>query len=333
MGQENDVKKRIWAVLTVAVLALAACGDDDDNTSGASAEPDSSSAPAASGEPVVIEHRYGSTTIEEAPERIVSYDSQWTDVLAALDAPVVGALFNPYGPRLPWQEDILADAEELAFANDGVPFEKIASLRPDLIVVSWEVASEADYERLSQIAPTIPLLGDDDAVDAWQDMANVAGRVLGKEDEAAQMVDDAEQESAEFVADVPGLDGKTYVMANYVSGQGIWLVADPDDGADVIFGQLGMEIAPQVLALPNLQQGRAQVSVEQIQLLDADYLVLLANGTDPATIPGYSTLPVVKAGAVSLLDLTDVSGLNTPSPLSIPYVLDLIRPELEVAAG
>jgi iron complex transport system substrate-binding protein len=51
------------------------------------------------------------------------------------------------------------------------------------------------------------------------------------------------------------------------------------------------------------------------------------------SIPGYSALPVVQSGAVSLLDVTDVSALNTPTPLSIPYALDLIRPELEASAG
>ena len=37
-------------------------------------------------------------------------------------------------------------------------------------------------------------------------------------------------------------------------------------------------------------------------------------------------------GLRPLMDVTDVSALNTPSPLSIPYALDLIRPQLEVAA-
>jgi iron complex transport system substrate-binding protein len=40
----------------------------------------------------------------------------------------------------------------------------------------------------------------------------------------------------------------------------------------------------------------------------------------------------VRDGAVAVLDLAAVSGLNTPTPLSIPYSLEQIRPALEAAA-
>ena len=37
-------------------------------------------------------------------------------------------------------------------------------------------------------------------------------------------------------------------------------------------------------------------------------------------------------GAVADLDYVEVLGLNTPSPLSLPYSLERIRPALEAAA-
>ena len=85
------MKKRIWAALAVGLLALGACGGDDGESSSGEGGSSTTEA-AASAEPVVIEHRFGTTTIDEVPKRIVSYDAQWTDVLAALDAPVVGAV-------------------------------------------------------------------------------------------------------------------------------------------------------------------------------------------------------------------------------------------------
>lgn len=351
-------KRAVICSVAALAIVLAACGGDDaessattspaattggeattttvgsdTSTTAAGGDATTTTAAPSAQSPVVIEHRFGSTTIDEPPTRIVSLDGQWTDVLGALEAPVAGALFNPFGPgRAPWQADILPDTELLTASQEaGLPFEAIAALEPDLIVTSWEAQDQAAYDRLSSIAPTIPQLSEK-GVDAWQDMAAVAGRFLGDEQAAADLVEAGEQQVADLRAELPGLAGKTYALANYVVGQGIWIVAEPGDGADVVFSQLGMEILPGVLALPGLEDGRVQVSVEEIQVIDADLLVLLTNGTDPASIPGYAGLSAVQRGAVALLDTVDVSALNTPSPLSVPYALDLIRPALEAAA-
>jgi iron complex transport system substrate-binding protein len=41
----------------------------------------------------------------------------------------------------------------------------------------------------------------------------------------------------------------------------------------------------------------------------------------------------VQTGAVATVDLAAATALNTPSPLSIPYGLEVIRPALEAAAA
>jgi iron complex transport system substrate-binding protein len=43
-------------------------------------------------------------------------------------------------------------------------------------------------------------------------------------------------------------------------------------------------------------------------------------------------LPAVVDGAVAEVEYAPVVGLNTPSPLSIPYSLETVRPALEAAA-
>jgi iron complex transport system substrate-binding protein len=321
--------RRVGIILTLALLAplaLAACGDDDaGGEAGTGAEP-------GGAEPVTVEHLYGTTTIESPPERIVSLDTQWTDVLVALDAPLVAAALDPSidGGRFPWQD--IPDSVEDIPVDDAIPFEAVAALDPDLIVVSWQAADEGDYELLTDIAPTIPLLGDKQ-VDAWEDIAAVAGEVLGAEHEAAALVEEAEQRNAELATALPGLEGRTYAMANYVAGDALYVVADPDDGASNLFGQLGLSIDPDLLALADGATGRATLSLEQVTELDADLLVLFTNGADPAGIPGYAALPPVQDGAVAVLDLAAVSGLNTPTPLSLPYSLERIRPALEAAAN
>jgi iron complex transport system substrate-binding protein len=61
--------------------------------------------------------------------------------------------------------------------------------------------------------------------------------------------------------------------------------------------------------------------------------MVLTNGADPAEIPGYADLPAVAAGAALEMDYAAAVALNTPTPLSIPYALDLLRPALEAAAA
>ena len=320
------MRRRALIPFLAIALALAACGGDDDDAGGAA---DASEA----AESVTVEHAFGSTTIDAVPERIVSIDTQWTDVLVALDAPLMGAALDPTveGGRYPWQ-DVIPDSVEDIPVTDTIPYESIAAMRPDLIVASWAAAEQSDYDRLSELAPTIPLLGDEQ-VDTWQDMATVAGEFLGEEEQAAALIADADQQAADLAAELPGLDGKTYALANYVPGDAIYVVADPEDGAATLFAQLGLSIDPDLLVLADGASGRVELSLERVGELDADLLILLTNGADPNEIPGYSGLPAVQSGAVSVLDVPTITGLNTPTPLSVPYALDAIRPALEAAAA
>lgn len=346
---------RHMTALTLAALALAACGGDDaasptaplpstpvsgapaTSTTGITTAPDAGTpdvattdvaTTAAADEPVTIAHLYGETVIAATPQRIVSLDMQWTDVLTALGTPPVAAAVDSYeGDWFPWQQ---ADGVEQVVADATIPYETIAALQPDLIVGSWGIADEASYDLLAAIAPTIPLLAERQ-VDPWQEMAAVAGRFLGVPDAATALIAEAEQRSADLVAELPGLEGTTYVLANYVPGDAIYVVADPDDGASQVFAQLGMQIDPEILALADGTSGRVSLSLERIGELDADVLLLLTNGADPNEILGYAALPAVQSGAVSVLEYAEVVGLNTPSPLSIPYSLEFIRPALAAA--
>ncbi|HEY8523938.1 MAG TPA: ABC transporter substrate-binding protein [Acidimicrobiales bacterium] len=281
---------------------------------------------------MTIEHRYGSTEVPVRPERIVSLDAQWTDVLLALDAPPAGYLIDPYlDGDFPWRGDGLAEATGIE-ATDTLPYERIAELQPDLIVVTYLATDEGDYETLSEIAPTIATLRADQ-VDTWQDIARVAGTVLDAEERAEDLIAEVDATVAGVADELPGLEGKTFALVNYVPGDALYVVADPEDGANVLFDQLGLELPPAILDAAGNAGGRVELSLEQASLIDADVLILYTNGADPAEIAGYEQLTAVRRGSVAVLDYADVSGLNTPSPLSVPYSLDVIRPALEAAAA
>lgn len=313
-------------LLTLLTMAsLAGCGGDSEagDTEGATAGGDR--------EPVVVDHVFGTTEVHEVPERIVTIDVQWTDTMLALGVEPVGYTLDSYMPdsTVPWQEPP-GDAEALDL-TDGVPIEKIAALRPDLIVGSFSITDQRTYDLLAKIAPTIPNL-DESQVQPWQDLVALGGDLLDEQDRADELVDEVNGAVADTAADLPGLAGKTFALAQYVVGDSMYIVADEADGSTVFFEQLGMEMYPAVRQEgEETGQARVQVSTERSDLLRADLLVFLVNGgdeSDLADIPGFDDLP----GTVAVLDYPTIVGLNTPTPLSIPYALEQLRPYLEQAA-
>jgi iron complex transport system substrate-binding protein len=341
------------AMAMVAIAGLAACGGDDDTgeadtattiaaavdatmaAANTTTTPDEA-APAESAYPVTIGHKFGSTTIASKPERIVVLGMQWGDALVALQQQPVGFLVDESmaqgDGRYPWQSDLSTDAIRLDVVSGGLPYEQIASLRPDLILATYWVDDDGVYDRLTEIAPTIGLLGDRQ-VDRWQDLVTAAGQILGVPEEAAGIIADVEGAIADVATELPGLQGKTYTFANYVPGDSIYIVADPNDGAADLFYSLGLQINPEVLAVADGVTGRAQVSLERVDLLDSDIVLLLTNGADPNDLTGYAELPAVVDGAAMVADFSAAVALNTPSNLSMLWALDLIHPVLQAAAA
>ncbi|WP_369141171.1 ABC transporter substrate-binding protein [Modestobacter versicolor] len=313
-------------LLSTALLAgLVACsaGADEGGSSPASPAADRST---------TVEHLYGTTEVTGVPERVVAIDLQWTDTLLALGVDPVGYTVEPSAEPYPWQE-LPAGATVIELDGDfEVPVEQVAALEPDLILGSWSIGDQATYDLLSGIAPTVPAL-DAEQVTAWQDLVDVAGQLLDREEEAAALVAEVDGQVAETAADLPGLAGRTFVLAQYVVGDSIYAVADRSDGSSVFFQDLGMQLHQPVVDEGQAQAAaRVSLSVERADLLGADLVAFLVNGGDAgatADIPGFDQLP----GTVAILDLATIVGLNTPTPLSLPYSLEALRPYLEDAAA
>lgn len=335
-----DVRQpyRIILLTLALVVGLAGCsgsgGDDDGEEGAGSTTTAAAGAEAPAFEPVTIEHRYGSTEITERPARIVSLDTQWTDVLTALGTPPVGYLRDTtLQDELPWQDGLGGSTALVAgsASDKGALMEEIFALDPDLIVVTYLAEDQADYDDLARVAPTIAALSDSQ-VDTWQDITGAAGQVLGDTGAADDLIAEVEGEIAGIATDLPDLAGKTFTFANYVPGDAMYVLSDPDDGANALFGQLGLEIAPAILDAEDDSPGRVKLSLELVDLLDADLVVVLTNEADPDDVPGYSDLPAVAAGASLEMDYATAVALNTPTPLSLPFALDVLRPALEAAA-
>jgi iron-siderophore transport system substrate-binding protein len=318
------MQRPVWLPLLVGALLLTGCGAADDA--------DGNGGPKLA-KPVTVEHKFGKTTIDTVPKRIVTIDVQWTDVMLAMGVEPVGYSVDPYMPDsgVPWQK-MPAGAQALPL-DDGLPVEQILALDPDLVVASWSVADKDSYDLLSARVPTIAGPADTKSVTPWRDLVRTAGQLLNQPDKANQVVAGVEKKVTETAKALPQLKDRTFALGQYLVGDAMTIVADEEDGSSLLFRDLGMTLYPPLVAEgAKTNSARVSVSTERADLLRADLLLFLVNGgdeSDLADIPGFDQLP----GTVAVLDYPTIVGLNTPTPLSIPYALDKLRPYLDDTAA
>ncbi|WP_166356329.1 ABC transporter substrate-binding protein [Phytoactinopolyspora limicola] len=336
MNLGTSLRRSMFVALGALIMTgVAACGSDDadpGDTTTVEAGDNTTTEGGGNADAVTVTHRFGTTVIDAVPQRVVTIDSQWTDVMLAMGVEPVGHTIDSYLPDsiTPWQE-LPADAAALTTV-DGLPFEQISALEPDLIVGTFTIADDETYTLLSGIAPTVASL-DSGQVSPWHDLVDVAGDILRDVERATSVIDAVDRRVADVAADLRGLAGQTFALAQYIVGDSMYIVADEDDGSSVFFQQLGMQLYPPVVSeAENASQARLNVATERADLLRADLLAFLVNGGDEddlTDIPGFDQLP----GTVAVLDYATIVALNTPSPLSIPYALDRLLPYLEDANG
>ena len=320
----------VAAVLAVALAVTAACG--------APAPATPPPAPATAGYPVSIPHRYGTTEITAAPQRIVLVGLNEQDALLALGTvPVATSNFlDVDGGIFPWAEPALGDRPEpvLLDQRNGIPVEQVAALAPDLIVGLYSGLTEADHAALSRIAPTVAQpAGQEDFTISWQDTTLTLGRILGKEADARRIVDETQARVERDRAAHPEFAGKTGVAATFAGGYYFYSDADPRGR---ILTSLGFTFPTELTAFADGNGFGGTVPAERGAALDADALVWVgppAVAEQLARDPVYSRLDVATRDRAVFLDANGPVGkaFTIVTPLSIPYLLDNLVPRLAAA--
>lgn len=330
-------RRRGLAALALAALAAVGCGADN------ASQPTGDSAPAEGGDaaasgtfPVTIEHNYGSTEIPEEPERVVSVGYTDQDPLLALGVTPV-AVREWFGEQpdgtWPWGQDELGDADPEVLDVAELNFERIAALKPDLIVGVSSGMTQEDYDQLSQIAPTIsrPAEHVDYGV-PWQDQTLVIGRALAREDRAEELVAEVEERFEQAREEHPGLEGASAIVARPSTEPGQFFLFGPDDSRSRFMTSLGFTIPTEVAELAG-DAFLATISAEQLELLNAADVVVW-NVDTPADRelveqnPIYQQLEVRAAGRDLFLDEQSNAALSFGTVLSLPFLLDELVPQL-----
>ncbi|MFD9975631.1 iron-siderophore ABC transporter substrate-binding protein [Streptomyces sp. NPDC059017] len=321
------------------LLATAACGGPDPGTGDSG--PEAGTTGDAGAFPVTIAHKYGSTTIKSEPERIVTVGLTDQDAVLALGEVPVGTtewLGGYKGAIGPWAQDELGGAKAPTVLKDtgtGPQVERIAALKPDLILALYGGLTKEQYASLSAFAPVVaqPKEHNDYGV-PWQEQTRTVGRALGKAEEAAKAVESVEAKIAATADEHPGFKGTTAVMATPY--EGIFVFGSQDPRSRVLTG-LGFAM-PDGLDSAIGDKFGAGISKERTDLLDQGAVVWIVGDVakDAQKLHGdasYKDLKVVKEGREVFVDETSDFGHATSfvSVLSLPYVVERLAPQLAAA--
>lgn len=316
---QNRLDRRLFLTLASATLALP------------------TSLRADAGWPRQIGHALGTTTIEAAPQRVVSVGYHEQDFLYALGIAPVG-VHEWFGARpfatWSWAEETRKTLNARPEVQNGfeVDIEWVYAQQPDLIVASFFNLSPSDYELLSGIAPVIgPPEGFPVWSAPWQAELRLIAKATGTEAKAEEIIAAIDQQISALAAANPEFSGRSATMGFFTDDHFVGYRSDA--GANLLLKQLGMYTPPEFdeLVQPN---GQFSVSPERIDLFDIDAVLWLVS---PETARHIQDMPVYQQTRLarenrSIWADPDLTGaLSFMSPLSIPHALERLVPLLHDA--
>jgi len=299
-------------------------------------------APAADGQfPVTVTHKFGTTTVKAAPKRVVVVGLTEQDTLLALGIKPV-ATTEWYGKQpyavWPWARKALGSAKPTVLSNaDGFQYERIAKLRPDLIIGTNSGMKSSDYKKLSAIAPTIAAgKGSTDYFSPWDAQTVLIAKAVGKQAAGRALVAKIKASYAKVAAAHPEFRGKTATFSQngFYDGQ---IYVYPAGLNTEFLTYLGFTMNPKITALAKKRGEQVGISAERLSVLDADAIVFATEAVSDIAklkkVPTFNRLAAVKEHRSVYTNGTLAGAIYFMSPLSLPYALERLAPELAKAVA
>ncbi|MFE3555816.1 iron-siderophore ABC transporter substrate-binding protein [Streptomyces sp. NPDC059193] len=333
-------RRRLAVMLSAATLGvglLAGCSDPADKAD----KKNDGAAPAAAGTfPVTVDHAFGSTKVAKAPQRVVSVGYTDDQAILAFGIKPVGMVDqypNPPGTspdintQWPWVQDAWGDARPEVVMNNGDTgpnYEKIAALRPDLIIAVYSEIDQAAYDKLSKIAPTVGRTkAEKEPFSApWQDNAVHIAKALGQESKGTELVKGIQDKLDAAKKAHPEFANQTAVALSWYKD-----AAAPFTSTDVrgrLVTGTGFKYQTEI---DKIAGGKfyTTLSPERMDLIDVDRIFVINDKADTEALKKFelfANLPAVKNGKVSyLLDSEGPAvgaAMSQGTLLSLPYAID-----------
>jgi iron complex transport system substrate-binding protein len=328
------------AVIAGAIVALSltatACGQGSD-----AAEQSGSS----DFETVKIKHALGTAVIESEPERVVTLGQGSTETAIALGKTPVGMEEYAWGSDdsgyMPWiKEAIDKKGDELPKQFQGdteLDVEAIAELEPDVILAPWSGITQKQYDKLTDIAPTVAYPKQPWTIE-WDDQITTIGKALGHEEESEGLVEDVKKQLKDAKRDE--YKDLTFSFV-YNDGPGTLGVFYPTEQRVAMVSALGLTPDPVIDELKKDYDepgtDSALIGLENADKLnDSDLLfTFYSDEKNRKEVEGqglYANIPAVKAGAVVAPDDQPfVTGSSIINPLTVPWALKRYVPMIDKA--
>jgi iron complex transport system substrate-binding protein len=309
-GSGRPVAALLAVVLGAGVLA--ACGNDDstkesDNAAKAGAD--------TAAFPRTLKTVMGDVKIPSQPKKVVVLDTGELDDVTLLGIDPVGAVaphFKTEGGFPTYLEGDLKNTSDVGPLLEP-NLEKIASLRPDLILSS-KVRHEKVYDKLSAIAPTVFT---ETTGGVWKENLKVHAEALGLEDEAEAKLEEYETQAKALGEAVKKKDGAlpTVSVVRFVAGPTRLYASNSYSG--VVLNDIGLQ-RPKSQISDDPAATMKDVSPEEIDQADAGLIFVTTADTPDKTQqkqvtsnPVWKDLPAVKDGKVfEVPDETWISGIG-----------------------
>jgi iron complex transport system substrate-binding protein len=318
-------------VLLLGLLVVAGCGSKD--------EPTDTGAAGGTGFPVTIEHALGKTTIPAEPKRVVVVGYTDQEPLLALGVKPVGAMDwfgqGTYG-KWPWERDAWGGKPAPLVSNKAteVDFERVAAQQPDLILGLYASLKQSDYDKLSQIAPTVAQANGDPYTTPWRDMTRTAAKAVGRVEEGERLIEETEARFKAFREEHPEAAKEVALVVDAGQAPKSYYPFSSEDPRGQFLRELGYRPSPRIDKLAGDTFG-TEVSKERIDLLDVDRLFLLIDAPARKRLDQdalFGKLDVAREERVTDLPYYSSDQLGAAlafnTVLSIPYALDGIEKSL-----
>ncbi|MFP5203053.1 MULTISPECIES: iron-hydroxamate ABC transporter substrate-binding protein [Bacillus] len=272
------MKKILFPLMLIFVLALSACGNSSSSSSNKGNQSTSS-------DKITYQSENGPVKLPAHPKRVVVLGSFAGNVLS-LGVNVVGA--DSWSKKNPRFQKELKDAEEISDAN----VEQIMKLKPDVII---GLNGAKNVEKLKKIAPTV--LFTYNKVDFLQQHIEI-GKVLNKEKEATAWVKDFKKRAAEAGKEIKAKIGKDATVSVFESGtKELYVFGDAwGRGTEILYQEMKLKM-PEKVKEKALKAGYYAVSQEVIPEFAGDYMIISKNSEMDNSYQNseiYKSIPAVK---------------------------------------
>ncbi|MBP2479297.1 iron complex transport system substrate-binding protein [Crossiella equi] len=322
------------ALVLAGALALTACGG------GATGPQSPGEAGGDAAFPVKIEHKYGTTEITKRPQRVVTLGLSDHETALALGVKPVGVVDwfkeRPIG-KFPWQAEKWAGIEPtIVGERDDINMEKVASLRPDLVIAQYSGIKKEQYETLTKL--NIPVVAQSgkypDYATPWEEMGRTIATALGLKAEYDRKVEELKARFKKVRDEHPAW-GKQYALVGDMWQPGQYAAFAAHDPKLAFLLDLGFQAPKKLLEAPKEENVLKVASEGLPDLFEVDRLVWLTSddkmeGTVRAD-PVYQRLKVTQEKRdlfVSYENPPIGAALSFNTILSMPYALDNLVPIL-----